>query len=105
VALHSKSVVFDRRVLYVGSFNINLRSIYLNGETVLIVHSPGLAASVAESIETAMQSDNSWQLAMEDNGPLRWHASDGVYRREPATGWWRRAKASLIGLLPIEKYY
>jgi putative cardiolipin synthase len=105
VALHSKSVVFDRRVLYVGSFNINLRSIYLNGETVLIVHSPRLAASVAESIETAMQSDNSWQLAMEDNGPLRWHASDGVYRREPATGWWRRAKASLIGLLPIEKYY
>jgi putative cardiolipin synthase len=43
-SLHSKSLVLDRRVVYVGSFNLNLRSTYLNSETALIVDSPELGA-------------------------------------------------------------
>lgn len=105
VSLHSKTMVFDRSVLYVGSFNLNLRSIYLNGETVLIVHSPRLAAAVAESIDQAMQPDNSWHVTKDASGALRWTGSDGTYDHEPATGGWRRFKAALFGLLPIEKYY
>jgi cardiolipin synthase C len=105
VSLHSKSMVFDRSILYVGSFNLNLRSIYLNGETVLIVHSPRLAATVAQAIDEAMQPDNSWHVTADGNGALQWTGSDGVYTHEPATGGWRRFKAGLFGLLPIEKYY
>ncbi len=105
ISLHAKTMVFDRTILYVGSFNINLRSIYLNGETTLIVHSPQLAVRVAESIENAMGPDNSWKVEIEEGGALKWEANDGVYRHEPATGWWRRFKSALVGLLPIEKYY
>lgn len=105
ISLHAKTMVFDRSILYVGSFNINLRSIYFNGETTLIVHSPRLAARVAGSIESAMGPDNSWEVMLDKNAALQWEASDGTYRHEPATGWWRRFKAALVGLLPIEKYY
>ncbi len=105
ISLHAKSMVFDRSILYVGSFNLNLRSIYLNGETALIVHSPSLAARVAASIEHAMRPDNSWTVARDQDGALQWTGADGVYSHEPATGWWRRFKAALVGLLPIEKYY
>jgi len=105
VSLHAKTMVFDRRILYVGSFNLNLRSIYLNGETTLIVHSPRLAARVAGSIEKAMQPDNSWEVLRDEGGALQWRASDGIHHHEPATSWWRRFKAALVGLLPIEKYY
>ena len=105
VSLHAKSLVIDREVLYIGSFNLNLRSIYLNGETVLIVRSPRLAKAVADAIETSLLPENSWAVAEGGHGALQWTGSDGVYDHEPATGFWRRVKASLIGLLPIEKYY
>lgn len=105
VSLHAKSMVIDREVLYVGSFNLNLRSIYLNGETVLIVHSPALASAAADAIETSMRPVNSWAVDKGQNGALQWTGSDGVFDHEPASGFWRRLKAALIGLLPIEKYY
>ncbi|WP_231891766.1 phospholipase D-like domain-containing protein, partial [Vibrio sp. HI00D65] len=35
--LHAKSVVFDRSIASIGSFNFNLRSTYLNTESVLII--------------------------------------------------------------------
>jgi putative cardiolipin synthase len=105
VSLHAKTMVIDREVLYVGSFNLNLRSIYLNGETVLIVRSPALAKAVADAIETSLLPQNSWAVAERAGGALHWTGSDGVYDHEPGTGFWRRMKAALIGLLPIEKYY
>lgn len=104
-SLHSKTMVFDRSILYVGSFNLNLRSIYLNGETALIVYSPRLAERVAQDIGRAMQPENSWQVIVDDIGALQWTGMDGIHDREPATGAWRRFQAVLFGLLPIEKYY
>jgi putative cardiolipin synthase len=105
VSLHAKSAVFDRKTLYVGSFNVNLRSIYLNGETVLIIHSPELAQRVARDIELAMAPENSWQVSQDAEGRLRWSSDGGaVWTHEPAAGWWRRFKSGLLGLLPLEKY-
>jgi len=72
--------------LYVGSFNINLRSIYLNGETVLIIHSPALAQQVARDIELAMAPVNSWQVSRDADGQLHWTAgADPSWAHEPAT--------------------
>lgn len=105
VSLHAKSMVIDREILYVGSFNLNLRSIYLNGETVLIVRSSHLAKAVADTIEKSLLPENSWAVAERADGAMHWTGSGGVYDHEPATGFWRRVKAALIGLLPIEKYY
>lgn len=105
VSLHAKTVVFDRTTLYVGSFNVNLRSIYLNGETVLIIHSPVLAQQAAQAIELAMEPQNSWQVTQDSEGRLGWTSADGTrWTHEPATGWWRRVKSGLFALLPIEKY-
>ena len=105
VSLHSKSVVFDRRTLYVGSFNINLRSIFLNGETVLIVHSPELAERVAADIETALAPANSWRVQRAADGRLQWSAAGASeWRHEPATGWWRRFKSAVFAIFPVEKY-
>jgi len=104
VSLHAKTMVIDRATLYVGSFNLNLRSIYLNGETVLVVYSPSLADKVADAIGTGMRPENSWAVDRAPDGGLRWTGSDSVHRHEPATGFWTRFKAGLFGLLPIEKY-
>ena len=52
--LHAKTVVFDRHVTFVGSFNLDPRSINLNTEMGLLVESEELAEQVAASIESSM---------------------------------------------------
>ena len=105
--LHAKSIVFDHKILYIGSFNINLRSIYLNTETALIVHSPELAKQVADSIETNMRPENRWAVNLNENQHLYWEGETGSesHHHEPETGWWRRFKSGFIKLFPLEKHF
>jgi cardiolipin synthase C len=105
MSLHAKSAVFDRRVLFIGSFNVNLRSIYLNGETLLVIRSEELASRVADDIEMGMAAENSWQVQQLDDGWLLWSSGpEDTWRREPEAGWWQRFKSGLIASFPIEKY-
>ncbi|WP_228128481.1 phospholipase D family protein [Marinobacter daepoensis] len=104
VSLHSKAVVFDRETLFIGSFNVNLRSIYLNGETILVIRSPELAAAVADDIRYAMAPENSWQVVLNDRDELVWHQGAQTIPHEPEVGFWRRAMSRVLSWLPIEKY-
>jgi putative cardiolipin synthase len=104
IGLHAKSFVFDRRIVYVGSLNLNLRSAYLNAETAMIVESASLAEAVASSIETNLADENSWRVQLDDRGRLRWHEGSTIHAREPATSWWQRTKTRFIALFPLEKY-
>ena len=104
VSLHSKAVVVDSETLFVGSFNVNQRSMYLNGETVLIIQSPELASAVARDLRRAMKPENSWQVTIDEGGDLKWNGGDQVSSHEPETGFWRRAMARVLSWLPIEKY-
>jgi putative cardiolipin synthase len=107
-SLHAKSVVFDREILYVGSFNLNQRSVYLNSETALIVHSPQLAQQVAATIEQNMQPQNSWQVVLDEQGRTVWITQQDGHEvrsyQEPAQSGWKRFKADFIALFPLEKY-
>ena len=107
-SLHSKSLVVDRRVVYVGSFNVNLRSTYLNTEIALIVESPELAVQVADSIDELQRPDNSWQVVLADDGALEWRTERNSAtvreRHEPMTSAWRRFQSRLYRLFPLEKY-
>ncbi len=104
VGLHSKSVVFDRRLVYVGSFNVNQRSTYLNTETALIIHSPELAEAIATEILLQMRLENSWKVQLNPQGQPQWLGTDRTYSHEPETGWWQRVKSGFLSLLPLEKY-
>lgn len=105
-ALHAKSIVVDREVLYVGSFNVNLRSLLFNSETTLIVRSRELAERVAQAVETNMRPGNAWHVVLGD-GEISWDPGGGgeVHGHEPGSSWWRRFKVGIISLLPLEKYY
>jgi cardiolipin synthase C len=107
-SLHSKSMVLDRRVVYIGSFNLNLRSTYLNSETALIVESPELAGQVAASVEELLRPDSSWQVRRREGGGLEWVTQrDGKEvreTREPMTSFGRRFSSGFYRLFPLEKY-
>ncbi|NOH98725.1 phospholipase D family protein [Vibrio sp. 99-70-13A1] len=101
--LHAKSVVFDNKIAAIGSFNFNLRSTYLNTESLLIINSSSVANQLAQDIEHAMNDDNSWRLGLND-GEVQWSSGSQTWDSEPDTGNWERIKSRLLQLLPIEKY-
>jgi len=106
--LHAKSIVFDRRVVFVGSFNLNQRSVYLNTETALIVYSHELADRIAKDIEQNFLPENSWHVIFNEEGDLEWQGREGdkivSYLKDPQTGFWQRLKSGFFSVLPFEKY-
>ncbi|MGD9387362.1 MAG: phospholipase D family protein [Gammaproteobacteria bacterium] len=103
--LHTKAFVVDRRELFIGSFNFDPRSAYINTELGVIIRSPEMAAALDDAIEAAF-STYAWQVKLDDEGRLRWHGTgaDGqpvVYTKEPQTSWWQRFVAGFVRLLPI----
>jgi cardiolipin synthase C len=108
-SLHAKSVVFDRKVVLVGSFNLNPRSQYLNTETALIIHSPELAQRIASDIELFMTPPNSWKLDLDESGELKWRSEFSgevvTVDSEPQVGSWDRIKTYLLSFVPLEKYW
>ena len=101
--LHAKSIVFDRQVAAIGSFNFNLRSTYLNTESLLIIENQSIAESLADDMVEAMNENNSWRLNLRD-GKLRWYSGKESWESEPETDLLERIKSRFLQLLPIEKY-
>ncbi|WP_425220069.1 phospholipase D-like domain-containing protein [Ralstonia solanacearum] len=69
-SLHVKSVIVDRSTLFVGSMNIDPRSVGLNTESGLIIRSPVLAQAVAGLFDDTVR-DSAYHVT-EADGRLRW---------------------------------
>ena len=63
-SLHAKSYVIDRKILVIGSMNLDPRSAYLNTELALVIHSPALAQQVAAIFERATQPSESYRVLL-----------------------------------------
>ncbi|MEQ1600012.1 MAG: phospholipase D family protein [Methylotenera sp.] len=59
-AIHAKTMVVDKKTVYIGTFNFDPRSQNLNTEVGVIVQNAGLASHVQSAIEADMQPENSW---------------------------------------------
>jgi len=106
-ALHTKAIVFDRRDVFIGSFNLDPRSAAINTEAGLYVESPEIARQVIEYMDEGTTPENSYRVLMDDNGKLRWIVSAGGerldYSKDPKSTWMQRFLVALIRLLPLEK--
>jgi phosphatidylserine/phosphatidylglycerophosphate/cardiolipin synthase-like enzyme len=103
--LHAKTMVFDRKVTFVGSFNLDPRSVDLNSEMGFLVESPSLAEAVAASIENDIAPGNSWQVIMQGDGQIAWITNENGLvntetETEPMTSKGRRAEAKLLSVVP-----
>jgi len=103
--LHAKTAVFDRKVTFVGSFNLDPRSVNLNTEMGWLIESETLSNSVADSIENDIAGGNSWRVVGTDAGELEWVTlQNGAVatetETEPMTTPERRAAARLLAVVP-----
>ncbi|WP_346837463.1 phospholipase D family protein [Microbulbifer sp. SAOS-129_SWC] len=99
--LHAKAFVIDGRELYVGSFNLDRRSILLNTELGLLIESPRLAGEIADNFIHNV-GGNAYRLQLQ-RGELVWLDPRGPpYRQEPNARWWQRLGSQVSSWLPLE---
>lgn len=108
-SLHAKAFVMDREKLFVGSLNLDPRSIVQNTEIGVVFRSPAIAKKSAQSFDERIQ-DAAFRLELEkdEHGRehLLWHGRiDGeqtTLKHEPNTSFWKRLGIGLLKWLPIE---
>jgi cardiolipin synthase C len=111
-SLHAKSFIFDRQTLFVGSLNLDPRSISLNTEMGLVMEIPELAGSVANSLEEKLK-EYAYHLEFasgggpgKDSGSLVWISRENGrevrYTHEPHASLYRRFLVNFLSLFPIE---
>jgi putative cardiolipin synthase len=108
-SLHAKCFVFDRETAFIGSLNLDPRSVVQNTEIGVVIESTAIAGRIAETFdENIDQAAFRLELRQEPNGAqkLYWH---GIVRgekqtatHEPYTGFWRRVGIGILRILPIE---
>jgi putative cardiolipin synthase len=102
IGLHAKAIVVDGRRTFVGSPNVDPRSLEINTELGVATDSEDFARRVAALIARDMAPENAWRVTMEADGTLTWTSGAGVVRRQPATGFSQRAVEFLLNLLPLK---
>lgn len=118
-SLHAKTFGIDRQLVFVGSFNLDPRSIALNTEMGVLFESPELATALAESLDKIVLQ-NAYRLELKtypanddeqqdfEEYAIQWIAQQGGktirYEVEPETSWWQRFMAGFLSIFVIESF-
>jgi putative cardiolipin synthase len=117
-SLHAKAYVIDRKIAVVGSMNLDRRSVGLNTELTVVVHSPVIAEQVEKIFERAISPDVSYHVTLAPEREVRqmqttsmtpsflqWNTDDdGVHHRynyDPDAGLWRNFISGIFSMLPV----
>lgn len=99
-SLHGKCFSIDGTRGFIGSFNFDLRSAYLNTEMGIVFDQPQIAAGMRRIFGRDTSVERSWRLSLDD-GALRWDDEGRSFGREPHADALRSALAWIAGRLPI----
>lgn len=104
-SLHAKTFTSDGRMLFVGSFNFDPRSMHLNTELGFLMDSPALAERLQQLFKDPLL-ERAYQVRLAPDGGLQWiDTAEGgtiVHRHEPGTSLLRRAQVVFWRMMPIE---
>ncbi|RKP59449.1 phospholipase D family protein [Pararobbsia silviterrae] len=118
-SLHAKAYVIDRRIAVIGSMNLDRRSVGLNTELTVVIHSAEIAAQVEAMFEHAIAPQSSYQVELASQAEnalmkslghaptsLVWVTEDDGMRRtydyDPDAGLWRNVETGLFFVLPVK---
>ena len=105
LTMHTKLVVVDNRLLFVGSPNLDPRSIRQNTEIGMVIDSPALAGNIRDRVDD-VAADYAFKVAIDESGETTWlyegASARELRRKEPLASGWRVFVATVAGWLPIE---
>lgn len=116
-ALHAKTYIFDRKEVFIGSFNLDPRSAKINTELGVICEIPEMAEYIASSLFDESVREGAYRLELlieiEDVDGIEvpmekvvWIETENGeeirHMTQPETSGWRRFNESVYSILPIE---
>jgi putative cardiolipin synthase len=102
-SLHTKAALFDRRRVFVGSFNLDPRSVALNCEQGVLVDDEVLAKELQARYDGATAGKFAWRLGRDARGGLTWTDESGTLDKEPQASFGRKLQSWMTRVLPLEK--
>ena len=100
--LHAKTAVTDKRLLFIGSMNLDARSARANTEVGLVIDSPELIDRASGALFHTLTASGSYELRLAPDGEhIQWleHGADNatvVHDTEPESAWLLRLKLWLL---------
>ena len=117
-ALHAKTFILDRRVVFVGTLNLDPRSVWFDTQNGIVVRSEELAGQAARLFEENTIPVRAYRVTLRTGSPgtegsqpagngLEWvteeNGKEVRYYHEPETGLWRRFSVKFLSLFAPEK--
>jgi putative cardiolipin synthase len=104
-SLHGKFLGFDQRYIFVGSFNLDGRSVALNTELGVFFESPKYAQMMAKGFEQNSMK-KAFRVLLTDDGDLQWvtleNGKEVRFDVEPDTGFWKRFSTDFLSIFVPE---
>jgi putative cardiolipin synthase len=106
-SLHAKFFGFDRRYLFVGSFNLDARSAVWNTELGAYFEAPEQATEMSEVFDDGIMQF-AYRLSLDEDGELTWitldeNGEEVTVDQEPDTSFWQRFNTRILSPLVPEK--
>mgnify|MGYP001827195383 FL=1 len=108
-SLHAKAFIVDRKTAFIGSLNLDARSIVQNTEIGIVIDSKDIADIISTGIDNNIErAAFRVRLDVDKDGTehTTWtgliDGKETTLTTEPYTGFWKRFGTSFMRLMPIE---
>jgi len=100
-SLHTKAFAVDGRGLFVGSYNLDPRSTWLNCEQGVFAENEPLAVQLEHIFDKQAAGEHAWRVSLEA-GKLHWTDGHETFDDEPHASMGRRFQAWLARTLGVD---
>jgi putative cardiolipin synthase len=102
LALHAKALVIDDDKVFIGSANLDPRSLRINTEMGFLIESEALNAEVRKAVTPDFSEANAWQLKFDGGGRVIWVSQEVTMTEQPAASMLQRIEDWFFSHLPME---
>jgi putative cardiolipin synthase len=103
LTLHTKGMIIDRSITFIGSLNLDPRSIELNSEMGILIPNETMASSMATLVLQRLV-EYTYRVDLDERGKLQWRATiDGmevVEKSEPLVSGFTKFKVFMLKIVP-----
>ena len=92
--MHAKTFILDRQTVFVGSFNFDPRSMRLDTQNGIVIHSPQLATQAAWLFAQGIAPARTYRVTLLGDDDMVWvteeEGKEVRYYQEPMSRFWQR---------------
>jgi putative cardiolipin synthase len=100
-SLHTKGLSVDDDRLFVGSYNLDPRSTWLNCEQGVLVHNPTLVREFRAIFDKQTSGQHAWRVTLQD-GKLSWTDGNETFDSDPKATASKRFQAWITRVLHLD---